>query len=112
MEGVALRIGQVYELLKAESPAGHTVLANGGALVGIPAWVQVMADVLGCPVTLPADEEASACGEAMLTLLGLGLAAGLNEFPPIYGREFEPDPVRQRLYLLALFSQQRLYDLS
>ncbi len=112
LEGVALRIGLVYELLKAELPAGHTVIANGGALVGIPAWVQIMADVLGCPVILSSVEEASARGSALLALRSLGLVARLNEFPPFYGREFVPDPVRHRLYLQAKERQQRLYGLS
>lgn len=112
LEGVAIRIGLVYELLKAELPAGHTVIANGGALVGIPAWVQIMADVLGCPVILSSVDEASARGSAMLALRSLGLVARLNEFPPFNGREFLPDHARHRLYLQAKERQQRLYDIN
>jgi gluconokinase len=109
LEGVALRIGLVYDLLRAELADGHSVIANGGALVRSPAWVQVIADVLGCEVTLSEVKEASARGAAMLALRSLGFVHDFEEFPSFTGREFESDPKRHEQYLRAKERQQRLY---
>lgn len=109
--GIAVRIGLVYNLLKTELPAGHTVIANGGALVRSPAWVQVIADMLGCEVTLSEVEEASARGAAILALRSLGLAPDLMALPAFTGRVFTPDPERHAFYQQVKESQQRLYRL-
>jgi gluconokinase len=112
LEGVALRIGLVYRLLKPYLNDDHQVIANGGALVSSPQWVQIIADVLGHPITLSAVEETSLRGGALLALHTLGMAKGLDAFPPVSGREFKPDPIPHEIYRQAVERQQRLYDLN
>jgi gluconokinase len=73
LEGVALRIGQVYARLHPLLAPGATVIASGGALLHSPAWLQIMADVLGCPVQPSPVDEASARGAALLALATLGV---------------------------------------
>lgn len=111
LEGVAYRIGSVYDLLSPALAGEHSVIANGGALVRSPAWVQIIADVLGYVVTLSEVEEASARGAAMLALRSLGIVQDLTAFPAFTGREFTPDPARHKVYQQAKARQQRLYDL-
>ncbi len=81
--GIAYRIGLVYGLLEQVLPGERRVIANGGALIRSPAWVQIIADVLGCKVTLSELEEASARGAAMLAFRSLGVVPDLSVFPDL-----------------------------
>lgn len=109
LEGIAYRIGLIYDLLAGALPGDHRVIANGGALVRSPTWVQIIADVLGCVVTLSGLEEASARGAAMLALRSLGVVADLGGFPDLSQRDFLPDPVRHQAHRAAMLHQQSLY---
>src|SRR5262245_11665821 len=62
LEGVALRLASIYELLAPLAAAGHQVVASGGALVRSRAWTQMIADALGRPVLLGREREASSRG--------------------------------------------------
>jgi gluconokinase len=87
----------------------HTVVANGGALVKSPPWVQIIADAIGHSVYLSAVEETSLRGAALLALWKLGMASRLEAFPPVVGREYTPDPIHHEIYRRAAERQQRLY---
>jgi gluconokinase len=69
LEGVCYRLADVLDALGGV----ESVVATGGALVASPAWVQVLADVIGRPVELSAEAEGSARGAAMVALERLGL---------------------------------------
>jgi gluconokinase len=90
-------------------PHDHEVVASGGALLRSPAWLQIIADVLGRPVALSQVREASARGVALLVSEALGLLDDLAEAPPCIGRQIEPDPERHARYTEARQRQQRLY---
>ena len=53
----------------------ESVVVTGGALLANPAWVQVLADVLGRPLEVSAVAEASARGAALVALERLGAPA-------------------------------------
>jgi gluconokinase len=108
-EGIAYRIGQIYTLLNPVLDPGHLIVANGGALVHSPAWVQMVADVLGQAVSLSDVQEASARGAAMLALKNSGATTDLSDFPAFTGRQFMPDPGRHSTYQSAAQRQVRLY---
>jgi gluconokinase len=108
-EGVAYRIGQIYSLLYPLLDPGHLIVANGGAFVHSPAWVQMVADVLGRAVSLSDVQEASARGAAMLALKNSGATTDLSDFPAFTGRQFMPDPGRHSTYQSAAQRQVRLY---
>jgi gluconokinase len=110
LEGVAYRIGLIYGLLGQALPGEHRVIANGGALTRSPGWVQIIADVLGCRVTLSELEEASARGAAMLALRSLGVVPDLSAFPDLDQSEFLPDPVKHQAHLAAMLRQQKMYQ--
>lgn len=109
LEGIAYRIGLIYDLLAGALPGEHRVIANGGAMVHSPAWVQIIADVLGCTVTLSTLEEASARGAAMLALRSLGVVPDLDGFPDLSQRDFQPDPLKHQAHRAAMLHQQSLY---
>jgi gluconokinase len=84
LEAVCYRLAAGFEALAASLPAEPEVIASGGAVVASPWWQQTLADVLGRPVRVVDEPEASARGAA---LLALGLAA-----EPATLRVVEPRP--------------------
>jgi gluconokinase len=68
LEAVCYRLAAGYEALAATLPAPPDVVASGGAIVASPWWQQTLADVLGRPVRVVDEPEASARGAAMLAL--------------------------------------------
>jgi gluconokinase len=108
-ESVAYRIGQIYALLKPLLDVEHLIVANGGALVHSPAWVQMISDVLGRTISMSEMDEASARGAAMLAIKNIGAAYNLKDFPAFTGREFVPDLGKHVIYTAAIQRQKRLY---
>jgi gluconokinase len=111
MEAVAFRFALIHDLLREAAPAAREVVASGAALLGSPAWLAILADVLGRPVKVSAEPEASSRGAALLALEALGLAPRLEDLPAAFGTTVEPDPVRHRAYREQRELQGRLYDL-
>lgn len=109
LESVALRFAVLYDLIREAIPHTREVVATGGALLGSPAWIQILADVLGCPVIASAEAEASSRGAALLALESMGILR-LEEAPAGTGRLFEPDSRRHGRYRAALERQVRLYE--
>jgi autoinducer 2 (AI-2) kinase len=76
------------------------VTFTGGAGRG-RLWPQVMADVLGVPVHIPAVTESSALGAAICAGVGAGVYSGLLELRPGLRRRaatFEPDQAAAAAY--------------
>ncbi|HET6749441.1 MAG TPA: FGGY family carbohydrate kinase [Actinomycetes bacterium] len=68
LEAVCYRLAAGYEALAAALPAEPDVVASGGAAVASPWGQQTLADVLGRPVRVVDEPEASARGAALLAL--------------------------------------------
>jgi gluconokinase len=68
LESVCYRLAAGYEALAATLPKPPAVAASGGAIVASPWWQQTLADVLGRPVRVVDEPEASARGAALLAL--------------------------------------------
>ena len=113
LEGVAYRLALVYRQLLPALPAEPEIVAAGGALLGSPAWLQIVADVLGKTILAGAVEQASARGAARLALEALGRDEEWEE-DALAGqagdRAFEPDPGRHAVYARAVERQQVLYE--
>lgn len=81
------------------APITRIVVAGGGARSR--AWLQVKADVTGCPHAVAAELEAAALGAALLAGLGCGLLAGEAEALAAARRTadvVQPDAARHALY--------------
>ena len=112
MEAVALRFALITERLDAAFPEearSRQVVATGGGLLGSPAWVRIMADALGRPVTISGVEEASSRGAALLAAEALGGRRVENAKAPL-GDTYEPDEEQHETYRRALQRQRELYD--
>jgi gluconokinase len=107
LEGVALRLADIYDRLRPLAADDHVVVASGGALSHSPVWAQIVTDALGVSVALDDDVEASARGAALLALEALGAPVPVAP-PPL--RVLRPAPERHARYRAARERQRRLYD--
>jgi gluconokinase len=110
LEAVAYRFAAIYDLVRGALPGADEIIASGGALLNSPAWMQILADVLGLPVTASGEAEASSRGAALLALEVLGGPAWFA-LPTGLGRRYDPDPARHTAYGDARARQAALYDL-
>ena len=108
MEAVAYRLALIHERLAPLAAPGHAVVASGGALRHSATWTGIIADVLGVPLSVSAEEEASSRGAALLALARLGVAPPA---PAIGAPAIPPDARRHELYRSALERQRRLYEI-
>jgi gluconokinase len=108
-EAIAYGFGAVYDLMCEVQPEPEQVVASGGALLYTQGWAQIMADVLGRPVTASGEEEASARGAALVALKGLGAVSSFDEHPAALGKRYLPDASRHEVYVRARERQRAMY---
>ncbi|NOK59512.1 MAG: Sugar (pentulose or hexulose) kinase [Chloroflexi bacterium AL-W] len=109
LEAVAYRFGLIERSIRAQHSGEYQVVASGGALLSSPAWMQIIANVIGRPVVSSAEPEATSRGVALLALEALNLLA-LADMPVADSTVYEPDPVSHARYQEAITRQERLYD--
>ncbi|NOZ49592.1 MAG: gluconokinase [Chloroflexi bacterium] len=109
LEAVAYRIALVYRQIRSLLPADPEIVASGGALLQSPAWLQIMADVLGRPLGVSLAPEASARGAALLALEALGVYDDLAQAPTFIGEKVLPRLTHHKIYEQALARQVELY---
>ena len=108
LEAVAYRFAAIYELLRTAIAPPREIIASGGALLNSPTWVQILADVLGVPVTASGEEEASARGAALIALRTIPSLS----IPDVdLGKTYVPNPAHFEIYRRARERQKTLYHL-
>ena len=108
LEAIAYRFGALYASLAGVVDAEHAILANGGAILRSPLWLQIVADTLNHPlVALDATVEASARGAAICALEAIGAIDDLT-LPIEVARTYQPDPRAHAIYAIAQRRQRRL----
>jgi len=110
LEGVALRLALIYDLLAPWATARHQVVASGGALGRSRVWTQIIADALGRPVSWSSEPEATSRGAALLALEALGALPDLSAVRRDLGEPFAPSPERHARYRDAIERQRWLDD--
>lgn len=109
LEAVAYRFALIANALESFAP-GAKVMASGLALRSSPAWIQILADVLGRRIHVSESGEASTRGAALLALEGAGKIQSIEDFSVQIAAVFEPDLQRHVLYQAGLARQQTLYE--
>jgi gluconokinase len=111
MEAVAYRFARIYDALRPLATKPHQVVANGGAILNSPAWLQITADILGHDVVaLSPQDEATARGAALMAAVAVGLLPDLAAAPdpadgcPVYA----PGATLTERYRLGRLRQERL----
>jgi gluconokinase len=107
LEGVAYRFAIIHRRLAPHLPSNHQIIASGSGFLNSPAWLQIMADVLGRPLIASAEREATSRGVAILALEVLGLA---KEFPAALSQIYEPNEAHHAQHQNALKKQIEAYD--
>ena len=110
MESVAYRFSLIARALEAVNGAA-TIIATGNALRSSPVWLQIIADVLGKPVTLSGTREASTRGAALLALEALGKIESIEQDSVEIDQIVQPDMSRHSRYLEGLARQNQMYEL-
>src|SRR5262249_17957138 len=108
LERSAWRLAFVPESVAPGAAADHAVFASGGGVAHARTWAQIIADVLGGPITVLRDEEATSRGAALLALSALGLRPELASARPPDGETLRPDAARHAPYREALARQRAL----
>ena len=102
LEAVVYRLVLLRRMVAEQLPGGGTVVASGAPLRLSPFWAQTLADALGEPVLLAADEEASARGAALLALVAAGVVPALDALPTAIERTLVPDAGRHARHRRAV----------
>ncbi len=110
LESVAYRFALIARALDEIAP-NAMIVASGNALRSSPAWLQIIADVLGRPLLFGGTAEASIRGAALLALEAVGKIATIEEDPLSIEQVFEPDVTRHERYQHGLARQEKLYKL-
>jgi xylulokinase len=78
MEGVAFSQLECVEVFREMGvPVGDMMITGGGAKSKL--WRQMLSDLYGCPVSVPASDEGAALGAAILAGVGTGVYVSLEE---------------------------------
>ncbi len=107
LEAVAMEFWRVDQLLDLVFPRPKRLVAGGAALLGSPAWMQIMADAIGRPL-LAGEPEASGRGAALFAMELLGIADGAGSKHRI-GPIYRPHALATNAYRAAASRQQALY---
>ncbi|MCS6826283.1 MAG: gluconokinase [Caldilinea sp.] len=112
MEAIAYRFALIYRLLQPSLPEegrNSAIVASGGALTASPSWQQIVADVLGRPLTLLKEAELSARGVAILALRSLGVLPAWDSLPPSVAATIEPNLDHHLRHQAMIQEQSALY---
>ena len=108
VEGMALRVARLWELVNEALPGVRTLVATGGTLLGSTALLQLFADATGRPLIASAAGEGSARGAAIVALERLGVLADITDAPAPRGRAFRPRAEAHQRLRAAMARQGQL----
>jgi gluconokinase len=108
LESIAYRFALIARALDRIAP-NAMIVASGNALRQSPVWLQIIADVLGRPLSLGRTSEASSRGAALLALEAVGKIATIEEDSVSVEQVFEPDMTRHARYQEGLARQEEVY---
>lgn len=111
MEGAALALRHNIE--RAPETEKKEMRAVGGASANA-LWMQIKADVTGCPIRAVADPDATSLGCAMLAGLGCGLFENLDQacarFVELAETAYTPNPAHKAIYDKRFEQYKHLYN--
>jgi gluconokinase len=87
------------------------MIISGSALLNNPTWMQMLADVLGKPLTISGEAEATSRGAALIALEQLGTIPSWEDVSVALGKTVTPNMDAHRIYQAAIKRQAQVYDL-
>ncbi len=110
MEGIGFELRWYLDELRAAGLKVAELKMVGGAARS-PVWPQIVADITGLPVVLPAVKEAAACGAAILAGVGAGVFADVAAGSAAFhgdAAHLQPETTRRAVYDAQLPRYQAL----
>ncbi len=113
LEGVAFCLKDIWQVLLEENPNVDEVRLTGN-ITKSPVWMQIVADVIGCPVIPVEAADASALGAAILGAYALREISQLESLSASQtrGQLIQPDPSAHQSYQSLHSYYQQLFRLS
>jgi gluconokinase len=102
LEAIGYRIATLCERLETHFGARGEPRASGGALHGSHRWSQMLSDILGRSIVLPAEREETSRGAAIMALASLGAIPADNFSAPRAAAEFRPDEEQNARHMRAM----------
>jgi xylulokinase len=78
MESIAFGIRWVFEMIQQKGFSISDIRMTGGC-ANSPPWLNIFAEILGRPVLVPGEQDASTLGTAILTGVGTGIFSSFDE---------------------------------
>ncbi|MEA4854021.1 MAG: FGGY family carbohydrate kinase [Christensenella sp.] len=101
LEGVAFSMLDNMMLIRQLGGGIDKIVLTGG-LAQSPLWLQIIADITGCPVSLPKETEGAPFGSALIAAVGAGLyesfSQAVEKAVKIKHDAFIPDEKNQAIY--------------
>lgn len=110
LEAMTYRLGFMHRIIAAHYPEADEIVVSGSALLRNPTWMQMLADVLGRPLVVSEEAEATSRGAALVGLAQLGALPSWSHAPAALGRSIAPDMEAHAAYQEAMARQARMYD--
>ena len=111
LESIGYRFALLAALVWQAVPQATEIIASGVPLQRSPTWGQIICDVLGKPLVLSAEDEATSRGVALLGLHALGQIERLDQLPTAVEHIYQPVAAHHARYQAGAERHRRLYDL-
>ena len=115
IESIALGNRRIIENFRAHGVAVERIVACGGIAVKSPLTMQIVADVSGLPVSVPASSEVPARGAALFGAVAAGvfsdIDAAVSAISPGVANTYSPDPDATAVYDRIYEIYKTLYGL-
>lgn len=120
LEAVTYRLALISDLLdEGRSAASDNtdggeageIVAGGAALLNLPAWLQMVADITGKRVVTSPERGTTARGVTIMALKALGVLDSLHALPATRKDTYMPNPALHEIYQSARHRHIDLYDM-
>ena len=108
IEGTCYSLGQILHNLE-EGTSIHQLSASGGFMHS-QQWIQILADVIGKPISLIQQEDASAMGAAYFAMKQLNKIEDYEQLKPKQYPVIQPKTKRHQVYQRQFEIYRKLYD--
>ena len=111
MEAVAYRLAAVYDALRPLASAEHEIVVSGGAILVMPAWLQITADALGHTlIAATPGDESTARGAALVAGVEAGVIPDIDVPTDVEdsASRYVPDMAHHERYRAGRDRQARL----
>lgn len=109
LEAISYRLALMHRIIVDAHLDTSEIIISGSALLNNPTWMQMLADVLGAPLVVSEEAEATSRGAALIALEQLGAITSWEDAPVALGATIMPNRAAHEVYRAAIDRQESLY---